>query len=221
MDTDGDFVVTWSSYGQSGNGNGYDIYARRYDLYGAGVGPRVPGERDRRRQPGVFQRRHGHDGGFVVVWQSNQDGVANNIYYRMYDANGDVQFQHEGPLTGEYEVNTGAQGDVTPSNGDQEFPDVAMDLAGDKFVVTWSSFGEDGSGWGVYSREFARPNLPHESDTVIETNSDRLFIPDPIYSTNGDLANDFVSKPITITENTISIDSLRVHLDVKRPTLAL
>ena len=41
----------------------------------------------------------------------------------------------------------------TTTSGDQEFSSVAMDSAG-AFVITWSSDGQDGSGWGVYAQQY-------------------------------------------------------------------
>jgi hypothetical protein len=83
MDADGDFVVTWSSYGQ--DGSGYGVYAQRY----------------------------------------NAAGVAQGTEFR---------------------VNT-----ATSYN--QQYSTVAMDTDGD-FVVTWSSYDQDGSGWGVYAQRY-------------------------------------------------------------------
>ena len=81
------------------------------------------------------------EGGYVIVWNSaGQDGSGAGVYLQRYTAGGAAT----GPET---RVNT-----VT-SNA-QENPSVAA-LAGGGFVVVWESFGQDGSGDGVYAQRFA------------------------------------------------------------------
>ncbi len=78
------------------------------------------------------------DGGFVVVWQSfGQDGDSYGVYGQRYDAAGN-------PVGNEFQVNT-------YSTDDQETPSVTALLDGG-FVVTWHSFGQDGSSDGVYGQ---------------------------------------------------------------------
>jgi hypothetical protein len=81
------------------------------------------------------------DGRFVVAWQSlGQDGSNEGIFARRYTALGTA-------LGGaEFRVNA-----YTTSF--QRFPKVASD-AGGGIVVVWESFGQDGSGQGIYGRRF-------------------------------------------------------------------
>ena len=80
------------------------------------------------------------DGNTIVVWQSlNQDGSFYGIYAQRYDANGS-------PVGGELLVNTTTL-DV------QDQPAVAMAADG-RFVITWTSENQDGSGSGVYGQLF-------------------------------------------------------------------
>jgi hypothetical protein len=138
MDTNGDYVATWSSYGQ--DGSGWGVYAQRYNANGVALGNEFQvntttlGDQE---NPSVAMAANGS---FVIVWQSNQQngGSGWGIYGQRYDANGVAQ-------GGEFQVNT--------FQGDEEDPTVAMDGAGN-FVVTWSSNGQDGSGWGVYAQRF-------------------------------------------------------------------
>ena len=48
-----------------------------------------------------------------------------------------------------------------------------MNLSGDQYVVTWASSGQDGSGWGVYSRLFNRAD-----STLYVTSETDVEIPD-------------------------------------------
>jgi hypothetical protein len=92
-------------------------------------------------------------GGHVITWHSNlQDGSGYGIYGQRYSATGAAQGS-------EFRVNT-----FTTS--DQLFGQAAMDADGD-FVVAWQSDQQDGSGTGVYARQFrTNPPIPDIADSV-------------------------------------------------------
>ena len=78
-------------------------------------------------------------GGFFVVWNSEgQDGSGGGIFGRRYDGSG-----ASGP---EFRVNTF-------TSGNQFWPRVAGDGTG-RFVVVWASYGQDGSGAGVFGQRY-------------------------------------------------------------------
>ena len=80
------------------------------------------------------------NGDFVVVWESyGQDASSWGIYGQRFDSS-------TARAGGEFQVNG-------YTNDKQVTPAVAMDAAGD-FVVTWASFGQDGSGYGIYARQY-------------------------------------------------------------------
>jgi len=137
----GDFVVTWASYNQT-PGSGWDIYARRYNLLGLPYGSEfrvnttTAGDQT---APSVAISRFSGD--FAISWTSaGQDGDGLGIYAQRYDRTGS-------PERGEFQVNTTTDGDQTDSS-------VAIDSNGNIFVA-WASYGQDGSGWGVYGQVFA------------------------------------------------------------------
>jgi len=151
MDVDGDFIVTWSSYGQEDNnqlGKSYGVYARRYDSFGQPLAPEF-----RANVMTAGNQRHSNvamdaQGGFVIVWTSDQNGVGDDIIARTYWPDGSPQDDvTQGPLFGEILVNANVA-------GNQTHPDVAMQFDGSKFVVTWT--GQDPSGTGIYHRQFNR-----------------------------------------------------------------
>ncbi len=95
------------------------------------------------------------DGNFVVVWQSSgQDGSGGGIYGQRYDAGGNT-------VGSEFRVNT-----YTSST--QADPAVAMAPDG-RFVVTWSSFGQDGSSRGVYAQLYAADGTPNGDEFLVNT----------------------------------------------------
>ncbi len=74
------------------------------------------------------------DGDYVVTWASfGQDGSGEGIYAQRYNAAGIA-------LGSEFRVNS-------YTTGNQFSPAISMDADGD-FVITWTSFGTDGSGYG-------------------------------------------------------------------------
>ncbi|MFK8332984.1 beta strand repeat-containing protein [Pseudomonas sp. BJa5] len=135
---DGGYVVSWITNDQVGNG--WDVYAQRYDASGAGVGGEVRVNSttvDSQFNPSIGALS---DGGYVVSWNSfGQDGGRNGIYAQRYDAGGAA-------VGGEVRVNTFTA-------NDQFNPSVAG-LADGGYVVSWSSYDQDGSGDGVYAQRY-------------------------------------------------------------------
>jgi hypothetical protein len=85
-------------------------------------------------------------GSFVVVWHSNgQDGSGFGVFGQRYDVTG-------APQGSEFRVNT-------YTTGNQFYPSVAADSS-DNFVVTWSSLGQDGSGYGIYGQRYDSAGSP-------------------------------------------------------------
>jgi hypothetical protein len=153
MDSDGDFAVTWTSYGQDGDVDG--VYLQRYNRFGDPVGVET------RVNTNVVSYQSDSDiamdgsGNYVVIWQSfGQDGSAWGVYGRRYAVDGT-------PLGGEFLVSN-------TTLDDQRDPAVAMDRSGD-FIVTWSSFGQDGSGYGVYGRRFNSAGAPQGGEFRVNT----------------------------------------------------
>jgi hypothetical protein len=139
MDADGDFVVTWESFGQ--DGSLYGVFAQRFDAAGSTQGGEflvTTSTTNSQRHPSVAMDA---DGAFVVAWgSSGQDGSSSGIFARRFDATGSAQ-------GAEFQVNT-----VTTDF--QGIPTVAMDADGD-FVVTWASYGgQDGSLTGIFAQRF-------------------------------------------------------------------
>ena len=151
MDSDGDFVVVWESYGQDGSSSG--IYGQRYNAAGVAQGSEFPVNTyttSRQDDPSVAMDA---DGDFVVVWQSSgQDG--GGIYGQRYNAAGVAQGS-------EFPVNT-------YTTGSQSSPSVAMDADGD-FVVVWESYGQDGDGYGIYGQRYNAAGLKQGAEFPVNT----------------------------------------------------
>ncbi len=151
MNATGAFVVTWNSLGQDGSDRG--IFGQRFAPDATPIGP----EFGVNTYTTSFQRSSSvaieAAGGFVVAWHSyGQDGDNRGIFARRYDAAGM-------PLEPEFQVNTFTAG---PQYG----PSVTLDSRGG-FVVTWDSFGADGSSYGVAARRFDAGVQPLGDEVVV------------------------------------------------------
>ncbi len=141
MDDNGNFVVTWTSYGQDGDRDG--VYARRFNVQGTPVSAefRVNSTTQDRQDKSVVAMDS--DGDFVIVWESwGQDASSDGqwgVFGQRFNASG-------ARLGGEFQVNT-------YTLDKQMNPAVAMDSDGD-FIVAWESMGQDGNGYGVYARRY-------------------------------------------------------------------
>jgi len=138
MDAAGNFVVTWDSISQ--DGDGYGVYAQRYNSSGAAQGTEfrvntyTTGDQ---LQPDVAMDAAGD---FVITWASDgQDGSGYGVYAQRYNALGALQGS-------EFPVNT-----FTTSG--QAFPSVSMDSSGD-FVIVWQGDLEDGDSYGIFGQRY-------------------------------------------------------------------
>jgi hypothetical protein len=180
-DTAGNFVVVWSS---PQDGGGYGIFGQRFAGSGTPLGPefRVNSyTTGLQRYPSVAA---GSSGGFVVVWQSEgQDGSYGGIYGQRY-ANSGI------PLGPEFRINA-----FTANR--QTVPTVASNGAGD-FVVVWSSYLQDGAGYGVFAQRYGSSGGPLGPEFRVNT-----------YTTNRQAAPSAAMDPLgnfIITWNSLTQD---------------
>jgi len=157
---DGGFVVSWVSYGQ--NGNGWSIYAQRYDADGVSQGSefKVNTYNSIQFHPSITALANG---GFVVSWQSHaQDSDLNGIYAQRFDDNGVKQ-------GGEFQVNS-------YTTNHQNNPSITA-LKDGGFVVSWSSWGQDLSGDGIYAQRYGADGAKQGGEFLVNTgtSNDQLF----------------------------------------------
>ena len=156
MDSEGDFVVTWSGYNPNVDGkgdSGYDIYAQQYNSSGVAQGSNF--QVNTLTAGNQYSPAAAMDsaGDFVVTWQGyNQAGNSKSyeIYAQQYSRSGVAQGS-------QFEVNSDlAVNEITPA--------VALDAQGD-FVIAWASgkgnsgagMYEDGSDYGVFAARYNPP----------------------------------------------------------------
>ncbi|MCE5268079.1 MAG: hypothetical protein LLG00_09360, partial [Planctomycetaceae bacterium] len=146
MDSAGNFVVAWQSFGQ--DGSDWGVYAQRYSKTGAKLGGEFQVNyyaTDKQQSPSVAMNANG---AFVIAYASfNQDGSGYGVYARRYGASGVALDASEFPVS-------------TTTVNWQVDPEVGIATNGN-FVVTWSSFGQDNTkaanptnDYGIYARMF-------------------------------------------------------------------
>ena len=135
---DGGWVVAWESYQQ--DGSSWGVYQQAYDASGAAVGGEVRVNNYTTGQQQNPQITALSGGGWVVAWQSGQDSDGSwGVYQQAYNASGAA-------VGGEVRVNT-------YTTSDQVGPQITA-LSGGGWVVTWTSYNQDGSGGGVYQQAY-------------------------------------------------------------------
>jgi hypothetical protein len=161
MDADGDFVVTWESYGQDGDSSG--VFAQRFDAAGNPVGGEFQVNSftiDTQEAPSVAMDA---DGDFVVAWWELDRlyGYDRGVFAQRYDAAGN-------PVGGEFRVTSLTADDI------EEIPSVAMDADGD-FAVAWTDFGgQYGSSYGVFAQRY-QGDGPVAGDFTVDGRADILW----------------------------------------------
>jgi hypothetical protein len=149
---DGGWVVTWQSDGQDGWG---DIHQQAFDADGNRLGGEAQVNAYTIGDQGSFQITALADGGWVVSWQSmGQDGSGYGVYQQAYDADGIA-------LGDETQVNT-------YTTDDQKSPQTTA-LADGGWVVTWESYGQDGSSYGVYQQAYNADGSARGGETQVNT----------------------------------------------------
>lgn len=151
---DGSFIVAWGSQ-QDSPDNSIGVFGQRYDSNGDPLGSEFQIHTyttGNQQEPSVSMA---NDGTFVVAWyDSEQDGSNEGIYGQLYDSNGVA-------VGSEFQVNT-------YTDNRQWNPSVAMKDDG-SFTIVWGSFGQDGSSYGVFGREYDSNGTPTSNEFLVTT----------------------------------------------------
>lgn len=156
---DGGYVVSWSGY--RGNGNDFEIFARLYNADGSErTGQFVVNATSLGNQStlgSVTESVIGlKSGGFVVAWNDPKalGTTSPGQVVKVFDAQGQA-------VSADILVVS-----TTPANNQISTSVGAVDAG---FVATWSSFQQDGSGWGVYAQRFAADGSKLDGEFRVNT----------------------------------------------------
>jgi len=148
----GNSVIVWST----GSATASDVFARCYNGTGIAQGSEfrvnsIVSVSQNNPAVGIDS-----SGRFVVAWSFNSQGGNNwDVLARRFNADGT-------PNGGEFQVNS-----YTINN--QFRPAVAMNEAGD-FVISWESWIQDGSGYGIYAKRYDAAANPQGGEFRVNTN---------------------------------------------------
>ena len=140
----GGFVVTWTD-SAARDGSAHGVFTRIFEADGAPLGPDFQVNTytgGYQRAPSVAQEGNGD---FLITWYSCPLPCTTNseTFGRLFTSSGL-------PRTADFQLNS-----HTPSF--QTVPCPGMHADGD-FIVAWSSYGQDGSHYGIFGRRFVPPD---------------------------------------------------------------
>lgn len=138
---DGGWIATWTSYGNEARPYS-SIYGQRYSEDGNPVGTEFQVNNDIKSNQGYSSLTALSDGSWVITWESsNQDNTEFGIYGQRYSSNGDS----EGAV---FRINS------FPDNSALQSTPSVTALSDGGWVVTWDSYGQDKSGFGVFGQRY-------------------------------------------------------------------
>jgi len=157
--TGGGVAVLWVSDGQDTSGTG--VYGRLLDPTGAPITGEIPVNAEilaNQGMPSIAGLQSGPaptDGGFVAAWASIQQDTSDwGLFARRFLPDGSKDWQ-------ELQVNTYVKGNQTD-------PSVAGTGAS-TYVITWSSFQQDGTDLGVYAQRFKTPGTKQGPEILVNS----------------------------------------------------
>ena len=152
--SDGGFVVVWDD-GSGADGSYHGVFAKQYNPDGSEVSDEFQVNtytNSQQADPAVAGLR---EGGFVVAWKSYAQLHGNySLFAQRYHPDGS-------PAGGEFAVSPA----MTNS---QQHADVAG-LADGGYVITWTTYGQDGDVGGVYARQYDINGDPVTDEQQINT----------------------------------------------------
>ncbi len=140
MDKKGNFVIAWTSADQDGSMDG--IFAQRFNKKGIALGPEFQVNTYTESYQMSAAIAMNNIGNFVITWHSRLlDGSEFGIFAQRYNNQGQA-------IGSEFQVNT-------YTANFQDFVAIAIDQKGN-FVITWESYGQDGSDDGIFAKMFKK-----------------------------------------------------------------
>ncbi len=157
------YVVIWQS---TQGGSAYNVIGQKIDAAGNAQG----GEFQINTATGVYSASsasasNGQD--YLVTWQGG-DNNDYGICAQVVDASGSLQGSEFGVNT----YTTAAQADVAVASN------------GQNYLVTWDSYGQDGSQHGIYGQLVNSSGTPQGTEFQVNTYTD-LYQRDPAVASNG------------------------------------
>ncbi len=168
--SDGRYIVTWQSSSYSGD---HDVYAQLFDENGNKIGSTFRVNTyivDSQVDPKIAVLSNNN---FIITWTSwgwgniSPDGSGFGVFAQMYDLNGLK-------IGSEFRVNS-------YTNDNQRLPLISP-LSEMGFIILWQSYGQDGSGYGIFGKYYLNEPIEHqltEFNLVSPENNSTVLITNP------------------------------------------
>ena len=153
MDSAGNYTWVWQDYALDGSDAG--VFMQRYDKNDNPVGSETRVNTTTTGNQINPSIEMDNDGNFMIAWSSfAQDGDDYGIVAQIFDNSGSA-------VGGEIDVNT-------TTAGPQDWPSVS--IGGDnKYMVSWTSWGQDGDKAGVYIQGFLADGTTYGTEQIVNT----------------------------------------------------
>ena len=165
MAPNGDYVITWISYDQ--DGDGWGVYVQLYDSLFASVGSETLVNTTTAGQQRFPKVDMANDGSFVVTWDSGGD-----IYFRQFDNTGS-------PLDTEQQV-------LAVESQVEGYPDIAL-AADNSFVITWQYYRTDGNEYDIRAAKYNSSGVKQHDYQVNATTAHHQLEPSISRDTDGNM----------------------------------
>lgn len=153
----GDFVIAWDSDPPGQGQTDWGVYARRYTINETFPEPEThmnSDTSDAQWGPSIAMLPNDD---FVVTWKGyTQGGNGSDVYARRHFANGTasgLQFRVNAYVFGSQSLVAAAAAGLSTGN----------------FVITWESAGQDGSGAGIYARQYTNDGTSLGTEFPVNT----------------------------------------------------
>ena len=177
------FVACWQSFEQ--DGDDYGIFAQIFNNLGTKVGNEIQVNSEvigTQSNPKVMGL---NNGGFVISWESGQNGIGYQIKAQLFDKNGSI-------VGHEFQVNT--------KMGYENYSSITS-LSNGGFVISWQSSDKDITEYGIFAQIFDEDGtkLGNEIQVSISTNNrqtnpDISMLSDSSFSICWESGGDIYSK---------------------------
>lgn len=183
MDSDGDFVVSWTQFDDGQTGIYFQRYTRDGNTQGEITAVTDPQSSSQISNPAIAMNDSGR---FAISWLSIGD--SNNIYAQSFSANGLA-------IGSTTQANNQALLNATETNPYQkpQQPSIAMDNSG-RFVVSWSSTGTESA--TVFAQRFTNQNQALGSNFTVSDNEEPFnSFADVAMDSDGDFVVSWDGRP--------------------------
>ncbi len=149
----GGYLITWHDNGA--DGSGYGIYSQLFGADGAPVGDETQVNTYTTSTQEVPAVAALSDGGYVITWESNgQDSSSYGVYSQRFDATGQK---------------SGNEVHVSTYITNLQYDTDVVGLSDGGYVVVWTSYGQDGSSYGIYAQRFDATGAAIGSENLVTT----------------------------------------------------